>query len=229
MTSSDYHSASLLLAVGEMHLLIHSFFTPFVIWLSLHCSMQAILSKTILVLSVSKSKDLFQSSCSSAFLKHVTLVAMLCLCCLEITLLLFCYLWGCLYCLVDSFPLKCCRPQDLLLLLILLLLFYFLGLHLWHKEVPKLEVESELQLLAYVTATLDLSHVCNLHHSSQQHWILDPLSKARDQTRILMDTNQIHGSGATVGTPQAVYSLQNFSLIFCLPGCPFTSSNTQRT
>ena len=25
-----------------------------------------------------------------------------------------------------------------------------------------------------------------LHHSSQEHWILNPLSKARDQTRVLM-------------------------------------------
>ena len=32
-------------------------------------------------------------------------------------------------------------------------------------EVPKLRVESELQLLAYTTATAtpDLSHICNLH------------------------------------------------------------------
>ena len=35
-------------------------------------------------------------------------------------------------------------------------------------EVPRLGVESEPQLAAYTTATatLDLSHVCNLHHSS---------------------------------------------------------------
>ena len=61
-------------------------------------------------------------------------------------------------------------------------------------EVPRLEAESELQLLAYAraTATRDLSHVCDLHHSSQHHWILNPLSKARDQTLILMDTSQIH-------------------------------------
>ena len=57
-------------------------------------------------------------------------------------------------------------------------------------EVPRLGVESKLQLLAYTTATviLDLSHVCNLHYSSQQSQILKPLSKDRDQTHILMDT-----------------------------------------
>ena len=45
------------------------------------------------------------------------------------------------------------------------------GLHSQHIEVPKLGVELELQLLAYTTATAtwDLSHVCDLLHSSWQH------------------------------------------------------------
>ena len=36
---------------------------------------------------------------------------------------------------------------------------------MWHMEVPRLGVQSELQLLAYATATTmpDLSHVCSLH------------------------------------------------------------------
>ena len=59
-------------------------------------------------------------------------------------------------------------------------------------EVSRLGVESELQLKAYATATatamLDLSHICNLHHSLQQCWILNPLRKARDQIHILTDT-----------------------------------------
>ena len=38
-------------------------------------------------------------------------------------------------------------------------------------EVPRLGVESELQLLAYTTATQDPSCVGNLHHGSWQHWI----------------------------------------------------------
>ena len=41
----------------------------------------------------------------------------------------------------------------------------FLGLHLWHMEVPRLEAESELQLPTYITARPDPSHVCYLHHS----------------------------------------------------------------
>ena len=60
-------------------------------------------------------------------------------------------------------------------------------------EVPRLGVESKLQLPAYptATATWDLSHVCNLYYSSWQRWSLNPLSKARDQTHILLDPSQV--------------------------------------
>ena len=60
-------------------------------------------------------------------------------------------------------------------------------------EVPRLGVESELQLLAYITTTemQDLSHICDLHHSSLQCQILNPLSEARDQTHSLMVLSQI--------------------------------------
>ena len=51
-------------------------------------------------------------------------------------------------------------------------------------EVLRLGADSELQLLVYTTdtATPDLSHICDLHHSLQQHWIFNPVSEARDQT-----------------------------------------------
>ena len=73
-------------------------------------------------------------------------------------------------------------------------LFFFLGLHLWHMEGPRLGVEFELQVLAYTTtiATRNLSLVCNLHHSSWQHRILNPLSEARDRTCNLTDPIQVH-------------------------------------
>ena len=46
-------------------------------------------------------------------------------------------------------------------------------------EVPRLGVQLEMQMPAYATATPDLSHICDLHCSSQQHRILSPLSRAR--------------------------------------------------
>ena len=56
-------------------------------------------------------------------------------------------------------------------------------------EVPSLEVGSEMQLQVYTTATAmrDLSCICGLHHSFQQHQILNLLSEARDWTHILKD------------------------------------------
>ena len=73
-------------------------------------------------------------------------------------------------------------------------------------EVPSLGVQSDLQLSAYIPAThrgvqgyfwelsrsvTELSRVCDLHRSSQQRWILNPLSEARDRTHDLMVTGQI--------------------------------------
>ena len=37
-------------------------------------------------------------------------------------------------------------------------------------------------------ATLDLSHISDLHCTLQRCWILNPLSEDRDETRIFMDT-----------------------------------------
>ena len=46
--------------------------------------------------------------------------------------------------------------------------------------------------LATATATTwDLGLICNLHHSSWQHWIPNPQSEARDPTHVLMDTSRI--------------------------------------
>ena len=71
--------------------------------------------------------------------------------------------------------------------------FFFLGPQLWHMDVPRLGVLLELQLPAYTRATEmpDPNRVCELCHSSQQHQILNPLSNARNRTRVLMDTSQV--------------------------------------
>ena len=63
-------------------------------------------------------------------------------------------------------------------------------------EVPRLGVEWKLQLpaCATATATRDLSHICDLHCSLWKCQILNPLSKARDHTHILMVSSQVGNS-----------------------------------
>ena len=70
---------------------------------------------------------------------------------------------------------------------------HFLGPYLQHMEVPRIGVELEVQLLAYTKATAaqDPSSVCDLHHSSRQCQIINPLCEARDQTHNLMVTSWI--------------------------------------
>ena len=86
-------------------------------------------------------------------------------------------------------------------------------------EVPRLGVESKLQLLAstIATATPDPSRVCDLHHSSRQHWILNPLSEARDGTRNLMAPSRIRFCCTTVRTPDAIFLFWSFSFSFGSP------------
>ena len=82
-------------------------------------------------------------------------------------------------------------------------IYFLFGVHQWHVEVPRLGVESELQPPAYATATAtrDLSCICDLHHSSRQHGILNLLSKARDRTCNLMVPSWIRFHRAITGTP----------------------------
>ena len=106
-------------------------------------------------------------------------------------------------------------------------LFVFLGLHLWCMEAPRPGVQSELHLLAYTTATAmpHPSRICNLHHSSRQHQILNPLSEARDQTRNPMVPSRIFFCCTTMGTPLPLlpslcalnFTLSVFYKDFCIP------------
>ena len=61
-------------------------------------------------------------------------------------------------------------------------IYLFIWLQVWHMEVPRLGVRLELQLPVYTHShnNADLSCICNLHHSSWQYQILNPLSEARD-------------------------------------------------
>ena len=68
------------------------------------------------------------------------------------------------------------------------LFFCFLGPCPRHMEVPTLGVESEPQSQQHrIWAT----SVWDLHHSSRQCWILNPLSEAWDWTLILMDPSWV--------------------------------------
>ena len=60
--------------------------------------------------------------------------------------------------------------------------FFFFGLHLEKFEVSGFWVELEVLLPAFLrrTTTLGWSCICDLHHSSGQHQILNALSEARD-------------------------------------------------
>ena len=95
--------------------------------------------------------------------------------------------------------------------------FFFLGLYQRHMEVPRLGVKVEIQLLAYITATAmqDLSRVCNLHHSTQQHQILNPLIKGRNWTHVLMDTSQVRYCWATTGTSAFIFWVMDINSFCC--------------
>ena len=82
--------------------------------------------------------------------------------------------------------------------------FFFLRLSpsiAWHMDVPR--VILELQLPAYPTTitTLDPSSICDPYHCSWQCQILNTLSRARDQTHILMYTSQVLNLLSMMGTP----------------------------
>ena len=60
----------------------------------------------------------------------------------------------------------------------------------------------------------DLSCVYDLHHSSQQCQIPDPLSKTRDGPCIRMDTSLIHFYCVTMGTPLFyIFSCKRYFLL----------------
>ena len=73
-------------------------------------------------------------------------------------------------------------PELPLFIYLFFWLFCVLGLHPQHMEVLGLGVILELQLPAYATATAmpDPSLDCNLHHTSWQCQILNPLSEVID-------------------------------------------------
>ena len=90
-------------------------------------------------------------------------------------------------------------------------------------EVPRLGVQSELQLPAYATATAmqDPCGICDLHYSSWLCWILNPLSEARDGTPNLMVLSQIHCHCTMTGIPirRILFFLSNLCIFLFLFSC----------
>ena len=98
----------------------------------------------------------------------------------------------------------------------------FLGPHLSHMEVLRLGVESELQLLAYTIASAmpDLSHDCDLHHSSRielvSSWVLVRFITAELQQELLKCIlNTVHLNYPPLKT--AVFDLYFTSNCFVYP------------
>ena len=85
------------------------------------------------------------------------------------------------------------EPWCLFLFFISFFLLIFLGPQPRHMEVPVLGVESGCRWSAYIhhnhINTTSKPHLSPTHGSGK-HQILNPLSKARDQTSVLMDTSR---------------------------------------
>lgn len=58
----------------------------------------------------------------------------------------------------------------------------------YESSWAKGQIELHLPVYTTATATPGLSRIFDLQHSLQQHQILNTLRKARDQTRVFMDT-----------------------------------------
>ena len=94
-------------------------------------------------------------------------------------------------------------------------LFFFLSsqdhtLGIWRFPARGL-IRAVATAYTRATATPYPSHICNLHHSSWQCWILNPLSKARDGTCNFMVPSWIHFRYTTMGTPETLFSVFGYA------------------
>ena len=71
--------------------------------------------------------------------------------------------------------------------------YVFLGPHLQRMEFRRLgsRIGAAAVSLCHSHSNTRLSHIFNLCHSSQQHQILNSLTKERDRTCILIDTSWV--------------------------------------
>ena len=92
--------------------------------------------------------------------------------------------------------------------------FVFLGSHPWHMEVSRVRVELELQPLAYATATLNPSCICDLYqtHSTARsltHWVRPGIEPVFSWMLVIFISTE-----PWMGTPLDVFFL--VILIYCL-------------
>ena len=71
---------------------------------------------------------------------------------------------------------------------------------------------------ATARAALDPSRVCDLHHRSWQHWILNPLSDARDRTHMLMDASWVCNLLSHSGNSPSTHLLSTYCELGTGPG-----------
>ena len=91
--------------------------------------------------------------------------------------------------------------------LLFIYLFIYLFYFLLFRATPAAYGSSQAK--GWIGATAPgLHHSHTLHHSSRQRRILNPLIEARDQTRILSDTSQVHYRWATMGTPIPILQMR---------------------
>ena len=85
-------------------------------------------------------------------------------------------------------PLHLELPSCLKITLFFFFPFYASTCGKWKFPSARGRIGATAEATATVTATLDPSHICNLHHSLWQLRILNPLSKARNQICIPTET-----------------------------------------
>ena len=85
--------------------------------------------------------------------------------------------------------------------------FFFRFLGATHAAYGDSQARGRIRAGATATATAiqDSSSVSDLHHSSWQHRILNPLSEARDWTLNLTVPSQIHFHCAMTATPEFIF------------------------
>ena len=79
--------------------------------------------------------------------------------------------------------------------------FFFFSFTVAFAAYGSSQVRGQIRGYATATETLNPSRICDLCHSLQQRWILNPLSEARDQIRILKGTSQVLTCWAAMGSP----------------------------